>query len=294
MKKKNSQASTADHDIQAADHGRRETPDAIDDFDMRMHFSDCYFQVPGKPFENIRLIEKRYECENEFMRAVSAANEEKAVEYYEKLQRTLMPFRLKDKLRDRKDLCITLNTLLRKATEARGIHPIHIDAYSNENIKELEKLTNLEQCYAFSLKIIHGYCKMMKDFDLDTYSLPIRRAITYIRTDLAADLNLSTLAEMLNVTPSYLSSLFKKEIGIPLTEYVNRCRIKQAKLLLGGTNLPIKTIAIQCGFSDLNYFTRVFKRIAGTTPKSFRMEIIQTGQFPIMKKAQKNEQSSGL
>lgn len=104
------------------------------------------------------------------------------------------------------------------------------------------------------------------------YSLPIQKAITYISTDLTADLSLKSLANQVNVNASYLSTLFKKEVGVPLTEYVNRNRIEYSKTLLSGTDLAIKTIAIYSGIPDIQYFTRMFKRITGMTPKAYRTQ----------------------
>lgn len=78
------------------------------------------------------------------------------------------------------------------------------------------------------------------------------------------------MSEWLNVNASYLSTLFKKEVGIPLTDYVNRQRIEQAKKLLIVTELPTKTIAQQCGIPDIYYFSRLFKKRTGVTPKLYR------------------------
>ena len=99
-------------------------------------------------------------------------------------------------------------------------------------------MTSEEQCVSFAYKIIHDYCHLITEHRLKGYSPPIRQAITYINTDLAADLSLKSLAGQININASYLSTLFKKEVGMPLTEYVNRCRIDRAQKLLLITDLP--------------------------------------------------------
>ena len=76
----------------------------------------------------------------------------------------------------------------------------------------------------------------------------------------------------LGVTPSYLSTLFKKEIGMPLTEYVNNHRTEKAKQLLLSSNLQVQQIAQSCGILDVNYFTKIFKKYTGKTPNEYRKQ----------------------
>lgn len=229
-----------------------------------------YLRIPDEPFLGTLHVENRYAIENSIIAAVFAGNESQAIEQFAKLAVLPIPQRLTNTLRGRKDLCITVNTLLRKTAENAGVHPIHIDSYSNHNIRLIEQMTSTEQCTSFAYKIIHGYCRLIKEHSLKDYSPPIRKAITYINADLSADLSLKSLAAQLNVNASYLSTLFKKEMGIPLAEYVNRCRIDHARRLLLTTDLPIKVVALQCGIPDMQYFSRMFKRHTGVTPKSYQ------------------------
>lgn len=238
--------------------------------DEWLAFYEGYFRVPDEPFKNVQFIEERYGYENAMLQAVRNGNLPDALTHHGKLASVLIPARLSNALRDTKDLTIALNTNLRKSVEYGGVHPIHIDSLSNGHVKQIESMTSVEQCQNFQRKMVRHYCNLVKEYNLQDYSLPIRRVLTYISSDLTADLSLKSLAEQLSVNSSYLSSLFKKEMGISLTEYVNTARITHAQILLYTTDQPIKNIALQCGISDMYYFSRMFKRITGVTPKVYR------------------------
>ncbi|MCD7842408.1 MAG: helix-turn-helix domain-containing protein [Lachnospiraceae bacterium] len=229
-----------------------------------------YFRIEDKPFLSVQMIEARYQTEDELLSAVQKGNEKKALEIFTRQSSHIMPDRLNSRLRDQMDYCITLNTLLRKSAELAGVHPIHIDSLSNQNVKTIESLTSTEQCAAFRKECIQNYCRLVRRYTLGNYSPLTQKVLTYISTDIDADLSLKSFSELLSVNASYLSTLFKKEVGVPLTEYVNRSRIRHAQGLLLSTDLPTKTIAQQCGIPDIYYFSRLFKRITGTTPKAYR------------------------
>ena len=230
------------------------------------------------PFSNIDVIEKRYESENTLINAVASGNESRAMEMAAKFGTYFLPKRTTNNLRDVKDYTITLNTLLRKAAEKAGVHPIHIDSYSNCNIAMLEKLTSVEQCMSAQRKIVLGYCQIVREHQQKSHSPLIRRILAYAETDLSADLTLKSLSAHLGVNASYLSTLFSKEMGMSLTEYVNTLRISHAKILLENSNIPIKSIASRCGIEDIHYFTRVFKKNCGVTPKGYRESTLKLRQ----------------
>lgn len=91
-----------------------------------------------------------------------------------------------------------------------------------------------------------------------------------IQYDLTADLKLKTIAEKLNVNSSYLSTLFHKELGCTLTDYINSQRIERGIHLLRMTAKPIQEIAAECGMHDVNYFIKLFKKQTGFTPNRYR------------------------
>ena len=231
---------------------------------------EYYYRVPDKPFLSIQMIEERYELENATLNAVANGNESKALASCARWTAHVIPQRLANELRDSKDYMITLNTLLRKTVEQAGVHPIHIDSVSKRNIQLIEQLSSIEQCRSFRSKMIRSYCLLVRKHNLKDYSLLTQKIITYVDTELCADLSLKALSERLSVNASYLSTLFKKEMGMSLTDFINHRRISHAQKLLISTEMPIKSVALKCGIPDVYYFSRLFKRITGTTPKAYR------------------------
>ncbi|MDE6891809.1 MAG: AraC family transcriptional regulator [Lachnospiraceae bacterium] len=230
-------------------------------------------QRPSEPFLSMKVLEKRYADENELIKAVASGQIHKADIFLNSFSSRQMEQRLTDSLRDKKNYTIVLNTLLRKAAEQAAVHPLYIDRISAKYAKKIELCVSPKAVDALSRDMIHNYCLLVQNHSMKGYSLLIQKVLTQIDSDLTADLSLNSQARLLNVNSSYLSTLFKKETGSTLTEYVNGKRIKHAVSLLNTTSLQIQAIAQYCGIPDVNYFTKTFKKYIGTTPKEYRDSI---------------------
>ena len=94
---------------------------------------------------------------------------------------------------------------------------------------------------------------------------------TYIETHFKEELTRESLASEVFMNPDYLSKLFKKNTGSSLMDYVTKVRIERAKELLERTVLTISEIAIETGYSNTAYFTKMFKKYTnGVTPREYR------------------------
>lgn len=99
---------------------------------------------------------------------------------------------------------------------------------------------------------------------------PIVRAQAYIRSGYAKPITLSQVAREVNISPYYFSKLFKEETGQNFSDYLTAIRIDAAKHLLARPECPIKQVCVESGFSNPNYFSRIFKKCTGLTPTEFR------------------------
>ena len=99
----------------------------------------------------------------------------------------------------------------------------------------------------------------------------IRKAREYINTHYTSDdISLNKVADAVGLTPTYLSMLFKKETKQNFSDYVTCLRIAKAKELLCCTSKLICEIAFEVGFRDYRYFSQIFNKHTGMTPRQFQ------------------------
>jgi len=219
---------------------------------------------------DMQLMEKRYAFENELMQAVAGGQMNKMERLLGGLTKVRMEQRLTDPVREMKNYCIIMNTLLRKAAETGGVHPVHLNSVSSDFARKIELLVSDLGGRELMKDMFRTYCRLVRKHSISRYSPLIQKVVIQIDGDLTADLSLSALAEKQNVSAGYLSALFKQEMGQNLTEYVNEKRIRQAMQLLKSTKLQVQTIAQHCGIVDVHYFSKMFKKAVGKTPKEYR------------------------
>lgn len=98
----------------------------------------------------------------------------------------------------------------------------------------------------------------------------------YIEEHYMNEIKLADLALVAHVTPSYLSTKFKKETGISFTEYLVRHRIRKAKKLIKSGNSSFKEVADAVGYHDYVQFSKMFKKYAGVAPSIYRQASFKT------------------
>ncbi len=94
-------------------------------------------------------------------------------------------------------------------------------------------------------------------------------AISFIKKNYREDLSLDHVAKNVFVSNYYLSHLFRDELNMTFSDYVNKVRMDAAIKLMKESNMAIQQISIQCGFADSGYFTKIFKKYHGITPKKY-------------------------
>jgi two-component system response regulator YesN len=101
----------------------------------------------------------------------------------------------------------------------------------------------------------------------------IERAKKYISEHFAENIGRTEIAQEVLLAPNYLSMIFHKETGQTIREYINLCRVEEAKRLFSATNYSVTDIALQIGFDNISYFSTIFKKYTGQSPLEYRNQL---------------------
>ncbi len=115
----------------------------------------------------------------------------------------------------------------------------------------------------------HVFCSRVRDQDSNV----IDAIKEYIHDNYEHELNANDIAEKFYINTSYLSSMFKAKTGINMGKYIEDVRMEKAKAYIANKDWTITEVASRSGYADSGYFSRVFKKYTGRTPKQYREEL---------------------
>jgi len=141
---------------------------------------------------------------------------------------------------------------------------------SDYYIQKADKCQTPKEVSDLHPKMCLDYTKRMRELKKSYIcSKPIVKCIDYIYDNLHNRITVNELSEYVKLNPTYLSRLFKKEVGISISEYIRKQKIDTAKNMLLYSDYKPGQIAQILAFPSQSYFTEIFKEYTGTTPKEY-------------------------
>lgn len=165
---------------------------------------------------------------------------------------------------------VELVVILSRASIDAGADSREVFLYNAAYIQQIESFKTMEDLDLWLAGMLHSFVRYSFDFMPLKHSDVVYRAMEYVRGHYAEKVTLEDVARHVYLSRSYLSSLFKEETGQSLFSYLNQVRVEKSKQLLVDKRLNLAEIAARCGFEDQSYFTKVFKKITGISPKAYR------------------------
>ena len=176
----------------------------------------------------------------------------------------------RDPIRSLKNSLIATCTLFTRAIIEGGAHSESAYSLSDVYILQIEDTTDEKSLKELEYEMLYSFAQTLKDEKRSSYNLIVNKTISFIHDEILNDLSLQRVAQHVNVHPNYLSKVFKDEVEISFTEYINRKRIEDSKFFLLHSDSPILDIAVLLGFCNQSYYTSLFKRYTKMTPHQYR------------------------
>jgi len=238
----------------------------------------AYNMLPYKKDKSISFenLPHNYALEIQFLSQVASGNIKEVVRLYEHY---ICPYYFNTSLalpfRTIKNNILQLVALLSRTVITKHITSDQALSLNTYYVEKIEETVSTKKLRPLTLKLITHFTNIALETPHIAHTNVIKKASDYIHQHFSEPIRLEDVAKHVNLSTNYFSSLFKQEMHMAFAGYLNQVRIKESQYLLGTTIYSIQDIAFSVGFNNQNYFTTIFKKISGITPKQYRMHYTQ-------------------
>ena len=234
--------------------------------DMELTHGHVTLPQVEKETATAESLESRHSLEDLYMSQIRQGDERGAYDSFRRLSAASAPG---GSVVNREGFAI-VRTLTRVAVRSCGIPSVSIHGVTEVYRTQFEHAHTEQERYETVRRFIGDVCALVHRFRTMGYSPEISQCVEYIGRNLGSMLTLTELAREIGMAPTWLSRKFHQETGATLTEFVTQKRMEVAADYLRYTNLSIQQVGETVGIGDGNYFTKVFKKWAGVTPREYR------------------------
>jgi AraC-like DNA-binding protein len=169
-----------------------------------------------------------------------------------------------------KSLALELVVMMTRAAVQAGGNPEKILGLNFQSLTALARVPDQETLAVWLCDMLEQLIGAIESNTRRPNSVQLARALEFIQEHLAGDLRREDVARAAGLSPSHFSHLMRAKTNWSFTELLTRLRVDHACHLLAHTELGLVQIALECGFGDQSYFTRVFRRRISQTPGDYR------------------------
>ncbi|WP_370836186.1 helix-turn-helix domain-containing protein [Clostridium tertium] len=238
--------------------------------DVGLKDSKAFYISNSKKRRNSRLHHSQ-EFERKLLKHITDGNLEEVIKF---LKYTTFDGELginsKNPLRNLKNIFISYTSIVSRAAIEKGLAwevSLTLTDFYFEAVEELNTIKDINELF---LKMILDYTEHVNKVKMYNYSSAILKCQKYIFQHLYEKISLSILADYSSMNPCYLSHLFKKEVGVSISDYIQKERIEESKKLILSGKKSLVDIYVPLGFIDQSHFSKTFKKFVGITPKEYK------------------------
>lgn len=216
-------------------------------------------------------FERNYRFEQQLIDFVMGGDVYNAVSVYKDFINSNYPLKTSNcKLRSFKNYIISISSLLCHEVIRTGVSSFDAKAKYHAFAQLVEQCCTVPELVSIGEKLIKGYSMQVRAIFTKSTDGYISKAIDYINNSLAEDVTLEMVAEQVKLSKCYLCTLFKKQMGMSFSHYLNKVRLERSKFYLLHSEKSIVEIAMLLGFNSQSYYSTQFRKLTGMTPMQFR------------------------
>lgn len=183
-----------------------------------------------------------------------------------------------DPLTNMKYLFVASITLIIRFAITGGMNSETAYTSSDYYIQQMDRCRTIEEVRSLHTEAVEYFTNYMAELKKEKiYSKTVMQCMNYISRHLNRPICVAQIAAQVHRNPDYLSSLFKKETGRTLSDYIMESRLRAAENMLLDSDCSCAEVSAAFGFSSQSYFTKMFRQYTGETPKKFREKYVQRG-----------------
>ncbi len=226
-----------------------------------------------------------YNLEYQFYNAVALGDTEKVSQYFMDTESNDIYNEDKygklsdDTLQNTRYHFVVAVALITRICAEHGLNREEAYTLSDLFIHKMDSMKNISDISALHNEMVMYFTQRMKKLKKkQVYSIHVIKAMEYIYVHLHEKIRVSQIAEKLSLNRSYLSSLFSKETGMSINQYIIVEKIKSASHMLTSSEMTYSEIAEYYGFSSQSHFVNCFKKETGYTPMNYRKIFYQKSE----------------
>lgn len=172
-----------------------------------------------------------------------------------------------------KNAVICLTTIVSRMTIDQGVPAEKSFSISDYYVYEVELQKNKQDLEKLAYQMVGHFRDLVQEQRAMHYSVPVARAIRYIHEHLYEPCRVRDIAAAIQRNPNYFSAIFKKEVGMPPSQYLLHRKVEEAKVLYLQFHYSISELSEMLGFCNPAHFSSEFKKVEGVSPKQFLQDM---------------------
>jgi AraC-like DNA-binding protein len=218
----------------------------------------------------IETIKERYDIENELLRNVKNGKVYEALKSHEMIQTpSYRENYTLDDITAAKSAISSIRTLLRKTSESAGVHVAIVDSIALKYKQQTDAINTSSEMKELVSNMIVEFTTAVNSVLSEDFPPLVRKAADYININFSRHISIDDIAKHICASPNHLCRIFKEASGVTISQYIAAKRCKEAAELLRYADLSVSDIAAHVGYSDSNYFVKVFKSQYGVVPSKY-------------------------